>query len=129
MEAYPETLGYSIRIGECLLRSGQVRLAARDYSGAATDFHRAIALYEELPWRGGEPEMFLAGCHAMLSRLSLRHGSAHPGVPASEKSVEAAENAMAILRRIMAGMDTMIMYSTLSRPPSAPSVTARTSSS
>jgi eukaryotic-like serine/threonine-protein kinase len=97
-EEAPEALGYRIRMGECLLRSGQVRLAAGDYSGAATDFHRAIASSKELTWRGGEPEMFLAGCHAMLSRLA---GTEASGVPASEKSVQ-VENAMAILRRIVA---------------------------
>ena len=94
----PEVLSYRRRIGECWLRSGQVRLAAGDIPSAVADWRRAIASYESLPPRGGETAMFESGCHAMLSRVAGTLGS---GISASEGSSE-AERAMAILRRIVA---------------------------
>jgi hypothetical protein len=93
----PEVVSYRRRIGECWLRSGQVRLAAGDLASAVADWRRAIAFYESLPARGGETAMFETGCHAMLARVA---GSAGAGVSASEGSSE-AERAMAILRRIV----------------------------
>jgi tetratricopeptide (TPR) repeat protein len=94
----PEVLSYRKRMGECLLRSGQVRLAAGDVQNAATDWRHAIASYESLPPRGGEYAMFEAGCHALLSSVALKPGS---GVSARESGSE-AEKAMAILNRLVA---------------------------
>jgi tetratricopeptide (TPR) repeat protein/tRNA A-37 threonylcarbamoyl transferase component Bud32 len=98
VEEFPEVTGYSWRMGECWLRSGQVRLAAGDIPGAAADWRRAIVSYEGLPFRGGELALFEAGCHAMLSSVAGLRGS---GVSAAEGASEADE-AMAILRRIAA---------------------------
>jgi serine/threonine protein kinase/tetratricopeptide (TPR) repeat protein len=95
---FPEVLSYRIRMGECLLRSGQVKLAAGEIPGAATDCRRAIGFYELAPLRGGETAMFEAGCHAMLSSIAGMSGS---GFSVSEGGSE-AEKAMAILRRIVA---------------------------
>jgi serine/threonine protein kinase/tetratricopeptide (TPR) repeat protein len=94
----PEVVSYRRRIGECWLRSGQVRLAAGDVPSAAAAWRRAIAFYESLPAQGGETAMFESGCHAMLSRVA---GTPGAGVSAFEGSAE-AERAMAILRRIVA---------------------------
>jgi tetratricopeptide (TPR) repeat protein len=94
---FPEVTGYRWRMGECLLRSGQVRLATGDPSGAASVWREAIRAYE-IPTRGGELAMFEAGCHDLLSGLVGATGS---GVPASEAGPE-AEAAMVILRRIAA---------------------------
>jgi hypothetical protein len=85
-------------MGECWLRSGQVRLAAGDIPGAAADWRRAIESYEGLPFRGGELALFEAGCHAMLSSVAGLSGS---GVSAAAGTSESDE-AMAILRRIFA---------------------------
>jgi tetratricopeptide (TPR) repeat protein len=52
LREFPEVSGYRWRIGECLLRSGQVRLAAGDLHGAATDWRSALTIYEHLPFRG-----------------------------------------------------------------------------
>jgi hypothetical protein len=98
IEEFPEVTGYRWRTGECWLRSGQVRLAAGDISGAAADWRQASASYEGLPFRGGELAMFEAGCHAMLSSVAGLSGS---GVTVAEGTSE-AEKAMAILRRIVA---------------------------
>jgi tetratricopeptide (TPR) repeat protein len=98
IEEFPEVTGYRWRMGECVLRSGQVRLAAGDIPGAAADWRRAIASYEGLPFRGGELAVFEASCHAMLSAVAGLSGS---GVSAAEGASE-AEKAMAILCRIVA---------------------------
>jgi hypothetical protein len=94
----PEVLGYRLRMGECLLRSGQVRLDAGDIPGATADWRRAIELYQGLPFRGGELAMFQAGCHAMRSSVAGMSGS---GVSAAVGASE-AEEAMVILRQIVA---------------------------
>jgi tetratricopeptide (TPR) repeat protein len=94
----PNVPAYRVRMGECLLRSGQVRLAASDIPGAAADWHSAIQVYEGLPPYGGEMALFQAGCHAMLSRVAGTIGS---GVSTAEGDFE-AERSMAILRRIVA---------------------------
>jgi tetratricopeptide (TPR) repeat protein len=95
---YPQVLGYRIRLGECRLRSGQVRLAAADIPGAVADWRRALEVYEGLPLNTGETAMFQAGCHVMLSVIA---GVKDSGLPVTERSAE-AEKAMAILRRTVA---------------------------
>ena len=85
-------------MGECLLRSGQIRLDAGDAPGAAADWRRALLVNQDLPPRTGEEAMFEAGCHAMLSSVAGASGS---GVPASDRLSE-AEKAMTILRRVLA---------------------------
>ena len=95
IKEYPEIVSYRSRMGECWLRSGQVRLAAGDIAGATADWRRGLLAYGELKRRSGETAMFEAGCHAMLSSVAGVSGS---GVPASEGPSE-AEKAMAILRR------------------------------
>ena len=75
IKEFPEVLGYRIRLGECALRSGQVRLAAGDIPGAVADWRRAIAFYEGLAHRGGELAMFETGCHAMLWSVAGMSGS------------------------------------------------------
>ncbi len=95
IKEYPEIVSYRSRMGECWLRSGQVRLAAGDVPGAVADWHRALLAYGNLRRRSGEIAMFEAGCHAMLSSVAGVSGS---GVTASEGPSE-AEEAMAVLRR------------------------------
>jgi tetratricopeptide (TPR) repeat protein len=95
---FPEVLSYRIRMGECWLRSGQVRVADGYGPGAVADWRRAIALYEALPPRVGEIAMFEAGSHALLAGVASLGGS---GLSADEAGSE-AEKAMAILRRIVA---------------------------
>jgi hypothetical protein len=93
IKEYPEIVSYRSRMGECWLRSGQVRLAAGDIAGSTTDWRRGLMAYGELKRRSGETAMFEAGCHAMLSSVAGVSGS---GVPASEGPFE-AQKAMAIL--------------------------------
>ena len=95
IKEYPEIVSYRSRMGECWLRSGQVRLAAADITGATADWRRALLAYGDSERRSGETAMFEAGCHAMLSSVAGMSGS---GVPASDGPSE-AEKAMAILRR------------------------------
>ena len=92
---YPAIVDYRARLGECLLRSGQIRLAAGDTPGAAADWRRALLVNQDLPPRTGEEAMFEAGCHAMLSSVAGVSGS---GVSATDGPSE-VEKAMAILRR------------------------------
>ena len=99
IKEFPEVLGYRVRLGECVLRSGQLRLAAGDIPGAAADWHRAALFYERLGYRLGEMATFEAGCHAMLSSVAGMSGS---GVSATDRGVE-VEKAMAILRGLVAG--------------------------
>jgi eukaryotic-like serine/threonine-protein kinase len=96
---FPEVLGYRVRLGECLMRSGQVRLASGDVPGAAADWRSAIEFYEKLGYRVGELATFEAGCHALLSSIAGKSGS---GVSADDGRLE-AERAMAILRPLVAG--------------------------
>ena len=98
IKEYPEIVSYRSRMGECWLRSGQVRLAAGDIPGATADWRRGLLAYEALKRRAGETAMFEAGCHAMLSSVAGMSGS---GVPPSDGPSE-AEKAMAILHRIVA---------------------------
>ena len=95
---YPAIDDYRARMGECLLRSGQIRLAAGDTPGAAADWRRALLVNQSLPPRTGEEAMFEAGCHAMLSSVAGAIGS---GVSATDRLSE-VEKAMVILRRILA---------------------------
>jgi tetratricopeptide (TPR) repeat protein len=95
---YPEVVSYRIRMGECWLRSGQVRVATGDRPGAVADWRRAIAIFEALPSRVGEIALFEAGCHAMLADVASLSGS---GLSAEEAGSE-AEKAMTVLRRIVA---------------------------
>jgi tetratricopeptide (TPR) repeat protein len=95
VKEFPEVMSYGVKMGECLMRLGQVKLAAGDMSGAVVDWQRAIASYESLPRYGGEYAMFEAGCHALLSSVAGLTGS---GVSAADGRVE-VEKAMAILRR------------------------------
>ncbi len=99
IKEFPDVLSYRVRMGECLLRSGQLKLAAGDISGAAADWRRAVSFYESLSLRGGETAMFEAGCHALLSSLAGMRGS---DVSAAAGRFE-REKAMAILRRLVAG--------------------------
>ena len=96
-EEFPAIVDYRARMGECLLRSGQIRLAAGDTPGAAADWRRALLVNQDLPPRTGEEAMFEAGCHAMLSSVAGVSGS---GVSPSDGLSE-AEKAMATLRRIL----------------------------
>ena len=98
IKEFPEVLGYRIRMGECLLRSGQVRLDAGDIAGATADWRRAVASYEGLGYRVGEIALFEAGCHAMLSRAASLSGS---GKSAGDEASEASK-AIAILRKCIA---------------------------
>ena len=98
IKEFPEVVGYRVRMGECWLRSGQVKLAAGDIPGAAAEWRRAVSFYEGLKLRVGELAMFEAGCHAMLSRIAGMSGS---GISASEGRSE-AEKAMAMLRQLIA---------------------------
>ena len=88
IKEFPEVLGYRIRIGECIVRSGQVRLDAGDIAGATADWRRAVAFYEGLGDRGGELAFFEAGCHAMLSRAARLSGS---GMSAADAASEAGK--------------------------------------
>ncbi len=97
MKEFPEIVSYRSRMGECWLRSGQVRQAAGEIAGATADWRRALLAYGELKRRSAEIGMFEAGCHAMLSSVAGVSGS---GVAASDGPSE-AEQAMAILRRIV----------------------------
>ncbi len=90
---------YRVRWGECVLRSGQLRLAAGDILGAAADWRCAAQFYERLGYRAGEMATFEAGCHAMLSSVGGMSGS---GVSANDGRLE-AEKAMSILRQLVAG--------------------------
>ena len=98
IKEFPEVLGYRIRMGECLLRSGQVRLDAGDIPGAIADWRRAVAFDEGLGDRGGEIALFEAGCHAMLSRAARLRGS---GMSAGDAGSEAGK-AIAILKKCIA---------------------------
>jgi hypothetical protein len=91
---FPEVLRYRVLMIECLLRSGQVRIASGDVSGAVADWRRAIAWSESLPPREGEPAIFEAACHAQLAGVAGRAGS---GVPASDAGPE-GDKAVSILR-------------------------------
>jgi len=98
IKEFPEVLGYRVRMGECLLRSGQVRLAAGEIPGAVADWRRAIVLYQSLPLRAGELALFEAGCHALLSSVAGISGS---GVSAVQGASE-TEQAMALLHQAIA---------------------------
>ena len=101
IKEFPQVLQNRIKMGECLLRSGQLRLASGDLPGAVTDWRAALASYELLPARerDGEPAMFQAGCHAMLASVAGRPGS---GIAGAERFSE-EEAAMEILRKLIEG--------------------------
>jgi tetratricopeptide (TPR) repeat protein len=85
-------------LAESCLNRGLVRRALGDPAGAAADLRRATALYEALPWRGGE-EWFLSGCvHAALAGLAGQPGA---GVSAAEGEQQAAR-AMGSLHKAVA---------------------------
>jgi tetratricopeptide (TPR) repeat protein len=91
---FPEVLRYRVLMIECLLRSGQLRRASGDVSGAVADWRRAIAWCGSLPPRDGEPAVYEAACHAELAGVAGHDGS---GVPASDAGPE-GDQAVAILR-------------------------------
>ena len=84
-------------MGECLLRSGLIRLDAGD-APARPLTGAALLVNRDLPPRTGEEAMFEAGCHAMLSSVAGVSGS---GVSATDRPSE-VEKAMMILRGIIA---------------------------
>jgi hypothetical protein len=93
----PENTGYAQGLAESLLRSGSVRIATGDVTGAATTLRRAAALYAAHPPHN-EPAIFHACCHGALAGLAGKAGS---GVPAEEGAAH-AEQAMAILQQVNA---------------------------
>jgi hypothetical protein len=99
IQEFPETRNLREKMGECWLRSGQVRAAAGDSKGAIADWRRALAFYETVSKPQGDIVVYEAGCHALLSRAADMSGS---GITAPERHSE-AEKAMAILRRLIAG--------------------------
>ncbi len=99
IKEYPKIVSYRSRMGECWLRSGQVRLAAGDVAGATADWRRALLAYADLKLRASETAMFEAGCHAMLSSVAGMSGS---DVRRSDGPSE-AEKAMAILHKLVSG--------------------------
>jgi serine/threonine-protein kinase len=92
---FPEMVRYRMLKIECLLRSGQVRMASGDVTGAVADWCRGIEWAEPLPPRVGEPAIYEAACHAELAGAAGREGS---GIPSSDAGRE-ADKAMSILRR------------------------------
>jgi eukaryotic-like serine/threonine-protein kinase len=97
VKANPENPEFRIGLAESLLRSGQVRRSTGDTVGAATDWRRAIVLYEELSRRSGETAVFEACPHAMLSGVA---GLAGSGMTASDGAIE-AQRALDILRTVI----------------------------
>ena len=95
---FPEVLNYRVRMGECLLRSGQLKRAAGDIPGAAAEWRRGVSFYEGLKDRVGECVMFEAGCHALLSSVAGLRGS---DVSAADGRAE-VEKAMTMLRQLIA---------------------------
>jgi hypothetical protein len=95
VKADPVTGSYRSGLAESLMRSGQLRASSGDAGGAAADWRRAVAFYEELPPRSGEIALVEACCHAWLSGVAGRTGS---GVSASD-GLDEAERSIAILRR------------------------------
>ena len=85
-------------MGESLLRSGQLRRAAGDIPGAATDWRQAVALFEGFPARDGDVAGLEACCHAMLSTLAGLPGF---GLSVSD-GLREADAAMAILCKVAA---------------------------
>ena len=95
IKEYPKIVSYRSRMGECWLRSGQVRLAAGDIAGATADRRRALRAYADLKHRGaGDGDVrgrlprdaFVSRRHERLRRATVRQASE-------------AEKAMAILAR------------------------------
>ena len=99
VKEFPQVLQNRIRIGECRLRSGQIRAAVGDLPARSpTSACRALVL-RGAPGASAmaKPAMFEAGCHAMLASVAGLTGS---GIAGSEGSSE-EETAMGILRRII----------------------------
>jgi hypothetical protein len=82
-----------------LLRSGSVRAAAGDPAGAAADWRRAEALYASHPALESRAAIARACCHGALAGLAGKEGT---GISTAEAAAQ-AEEAMAILRRAVAG--------------------------
>ena len=97
-KASPADVDTRTGLAASLLRSGQVRRATGDASGAAADWRRAIALYEGLPPRSSDVAVFEAGCHAMLSGLAEHRRLRFDGV----RQEQVKPTALAILRAALA---------------------------
>ena len=98
MASHSQNAFHSLRLAECLLRAGQVRLAAGDPSGAATKLRHACEIYAKTSPPVDEL-IIQACCHAQLAGLAGRMGS---GISA-DVGVAQAELAMATLRRTLTG--------------------------
>jgi hypothetical protein len=86
---------YRKNLAESLLRFGQARQAEGDSVGAAADWRRAVALFQNFSALDGEYIVYFAGCHASLSSLA---GLAGTSVAGSEREAH-ADRAMALLRQ------------------------------
>ena len=66
--------------------SGRGKAPGRgDFAGAAADWRRAVALFENIPAPDGELVFIAAGCHASLSSLAGLPGT---GLSAGERESE-----------------------------------------
>jgi tetratricopeptide (TPR) repeat protein len=94
LRADSKTVYHSTHLAESLMRMGQVRRAEGDIKGAASDWHRAAAMYAA---GAAKPEasVFDACCHAGLAGLG---GVAGSGVSVMQSAAE-TETAIAKLRQ------------------------------
>jgi hypothetical protein len=97
IKEFPAVLPFRVRLGECLLRSGLLKLAAGDIPGAAAEWSRGVSFYEHLTPRVGDLAMFEAGCHALLGSLAGMRGS---DVSPADGPAE-VKKAMKILRQLV----------------------------
>jgi hypothetical protein len=95
---HPLVTAYRGGLATTELRTGQVLLDARDPSGAAAAWRRAIALFGGLEPPEGDQAFFRSCCHAGLAGLAGRPGS---GVSAGEGQAE-SDRAMSWVRRAVA---------------------------
>jgi eukaryotic-like serine/threonine-protein kinase len=99
LQGEPANEGYAQGLAESLLRSGGVRAAVGDLAGAASDWHRAEALFASHPPNVMESMVFWACCRSSMAGLAGKAGS---GISSAEGAAY-AEGAMALLRRAIAG--------------------------
>jgi serine/threonine protein kinase/tetratricopeptide (TPR) repeat protein len=99
VKGQPTNESYYHGMAESLVRSGCVQHATGNAEGAAADWRSATALYASHLPPGGEEAHFRACCLASLAGLVGAKGSGVSGV----EGTAAAEEAMAILRRAVAG--------------------------
>jgi tetratricopeptide (TPR) repeat protein len=94
LRADAKTVRHSTQLAESLMRMGQVRRAEGDLKGAASDWHRAVAMYAA---GAAEPETSVldACCHAGIAGLG---GVAGSGVSVAQ-SVAETMTAIAKLRQ------------------------------